>query len=126
MNTYYLSHPQIEQTAVVEAPSTETARTTFLDYLERNSIISRRQRQSLRKDMIAHRVDDPSEFQPDITLSYGYTEGGTVKLEEPGVALEEVPETAESEEENANLESPVKSTSPIQELAIRTGSKYLL
>ena len=58
--------------ATIEAPSTEKARTTYLDYLERQGMLSRSRRQELRQNMVADRVVDPSEVMADITLSYGY------------------------------------------------------
>ncbi len=71
MSAYYVTHPMMDKTAVVYAPSTEKARTTFLDWLERNGLMDRRQRQVLRRDMIAKRLEDPN-IPVDVELNYGY------------------------------------------------------
>ena len=68
---YYVTHPMIDRTAVVFAPSTEKARTTFLDWLERNNLIRRSDRQNFRADMVAQRLDDPG-VPSDVELHYGY------------------------------------------------------
>ena len=70
-SVYYLTHPRIDKAAVVYAPSTEKARTTFLDWLERNNIIRRAHRNFFRKDMIAERIEDPN-VPCDVVLNYGY------------------------------------------------------
>ena len=70
-NTYYVTHPRIDKTAVVFAPSTEKARTTFLDWLERNNLIRRAQRHLFRRDMIAEGIEDPN-VPADVILHYGY------------------------------------------------------
>ena len=36
MSYYYVTHPNVDFSATVKAPSTDKARTTFLDYLERS------------------------------------------------------------------------------------------
>jgi hypothetical protein len=71
---YFVMHPTLGITAVVYAPSTEKARTTFLDWLERNNHISRKDRQAFRKNMGAQRLEDPN-VPSDIVLHYGYEEG---------------------------------------------------
>jgi len=70
-SVYYLTHPRIDKSAVVYAPTTEKARTTFLDWLERGGIIRRAHRNFFRKDMIAERIEDPN-VPRDVVLSYGY------------------------------------------------------
>jgi hypothetical protein len=72
MSEYYVTHPGIDVTATVEAPSTEKARTTFLDYLERHGIVDRKYRQTLRGNMAAKKVS--GEIRGDIDLHYGYEE----------------------------------------------------
>jgi len=74
MAYYYVTHPNMNFSATIEAPSTEKARTTYLDYLERQGMLSRSRRQELRRNMVADRVMDPGEVQADISLSYGYEE----------------------------------------------------
>jgi hypothetical protein len=83
MPYYYVMRPGFQTSAMVQAPSTEKARTTFLDYLERHNIVSRASRQSMRRNMVAKRVDDPNEVETDIQLQYGYenTSGGELPLE---------------------------------------------
>ena len=71
MSTYFLTHPRLDKTAVVHAPSTEKARTVFLDWLERNGSINRGDRQSWRKDMLAGRIEDGTA-EGDAELWYGY------------------------------------------------------
>lgn len=73
---YFVTHPNLGTTALVHAPATEKARTTFLDYLERRSAISRADRQYWRKNMIAEKMEDPYDVQADVELNYGYEEGG--------------------------------------------------
>jgi len=58
--------------AVVYAPSTEKARTTFLDWLERTERIPRGDRHRWRRNMIAERLEYPEEVESDITLQYRY------------------------------------------------------
>lgn len=70
--TYYVTHPNLDFSAKVDAPSTEKARTTFLDYLERNGVISRRRRQYVRENMVAEKLEHPETVDADIELSYGY------------------------------------------------------
>jgi hypothetical protein len=68
---YYVMHPSLGVTSVVYAPSTEKARTTFLDWLERKGYMNRSDRQQLRKNMVAKRLED-SNIQSDVVLHYGY------------------------------------------------------
>ena len=89
MRGYFVTHPRLNKTAVIHAPSTEKARTTFLDWLERNGMISRRDRQSWRRDMVAERIEDPNVYS-DAELWYGYEE-------EPSVYR--LPERVPTEEE---------------------------
>ena len=70
---YYVTHPEIRRTAVVFAPSTAKARTTFLDWLERNGMIRRGDRQAVRRNLIAERMED-SNVPSDVQLYYGYEE----------------------------------------------------
>lgn len=70
MVAYYVTHPYMDRTAVIYAPSTEKARTTFLDWLERNGLISRKSRQTYRRDMVAEKLEDPG-VPSDIVLHYG-------------------------------------------------------
>ena len=74
MPFYYVTHPSLGFTAVIDAPSTEKARTTYLDYLERQGRVPRSERQHLRRNMVASRILDPGEVTVDINLAYGYEE----------------------------------------------------
>ena len=71
---YYVTHPNLEASAKVDAPSTEKARTTFLDFLERQGYINRADRQYWRRNMVAERLESPEDAMADIELSYGYEE----------------------------------------------------
>jgi hypothetical protein len=72
MSVYYVTHPSIDLTAIVTAPTTEKARTTFLDYLERRGMLSRAKRGFVRGNMVAERLHDPASVTADVELSYGY------------------------------------------------------
>lgn len=76
MSVYYVTHPNLGISAAVEAPTTEKARTTFLDYLERQGGIRRSDRQFWRKNMVTERLEDPQEIVVDVELHYGYESGG--------------------------------------------------
>ena len=76
MSTYFTTHPNLSVTALVTAPTTEKARTTFLDYLERRGAIARADRSYWRRNMVAERMDNPEDVQADVELYYGYQEGG--------------------------------------------------
>lgn len=72
MPEYFVMHPNLNRSAVVEAPTTEKARTTFLDHLERHRVIGRRARQQYREDMVAERLEDAGAVDADVRLSYYY------------------------------------------------------
>ena len=92
MSIYYVVHPSLGKDAIVHAPTTEKARTTFLDYLERNNLISRGDRQSWRRSMVAEKLEYPGDVTSDLELYYGYEEAGGIEfprsLEDP---MEELP-----------------------------------
>ncbi|KKN16920.1 hypothetical protein LCGC14_0971250 [marine sediment metagenome] len=144
MTTYYVTHPNLGFSATVEAPSTEKARTAFLDYLERQGKISRSRRQDLRRNMVADRIADPGEVMADVNLAYGYSEasaprfvghrefGGVEEVEAPFVPEEDIsPPTEEVVEipierqepgppvfEEEELPPEPRIISPIQELSL--------
>ena len=89
MPYYYVTHPNMNFSATIEAPSTEKARTTYLDYLERQGMLSRSRRQELRKNMVADRIIDPGEVMADVTLSYGYQETRFAPMEKEELQLSE-------------------------------------
>lgn len=74
MSIYYVTHPNLGVSAKVEAPATEKARTTFLDYLERHGHINRADRQHWRRNMVAEKMEYPEDVFADIELHYGYEE----------------------------------------------------
>ncbi len=101
MGTYFVKHPNINESALVHAPSTEKARTTFLDYLERTGKAPRTARQQLRRNMIAERVKDPEDVTTDLELHYEYEHqsdfpemSNVPKLEVEGSPLESSPPAA--------------------------------
>jgi len=127
MPYYSVSHPQLELTATVDAPSSEKARTTFLDYLERNGKIRRSQRQLLRRAMATKRLVDGSEGYSDLELHYEYEhvpEEGIFQLEGP---IQGTPEelsispsgATEAQSVQEQAQRPVAPRlMPIQELAM--------
>lgn len=86
MGVYYVTHPNIGVSATVYAPSTEKARTVFLDYLERKGSLPRAYRSQLRKDMVAEGISDPYSILSDVELHYGYAK----EPASPRVSMEEV------------------------------------
>lgn len=109
MSYYYVAHPNEDFSATVSAPSTDKARTTFLDYLERTGRASRANRQSIRRHLIAERIDAPEEVEADVNLHYNYLNGGYDEGQ-PQVAFggryegEEPLEEGEDEGENLSEE----------------------
>lgn len=143
MTYYYVTHPNLGISATVTAPTTEKARTTFLDYLERAGKIRRAHRGYLRENMVAEKISSPESVMSDVQLDYRYQEtyGPTFRLGEEGIAeaedLEEFgrePEHIERQrlqEERAEIEQlrerwpseeeeqQPRPRMPIQELATR-------
>ena len=95
---YFVMHPTLGVTGVVYAPTTEKARTTFLDWLERNNHIRRADRQAFRKNMGAQRLDDPN-VPSDVVLHYGYEEGSSTRYRLPATEEESRLVAGESPEE---------------------------
>lgn len=83
MSVYYVTHPNLGVSAVVHAPATEKARTTFLDFMERQGRISRADRHYWRRNMVAERLEYPEDIQSDIELHYGYEETQQPPLIDP-------------------------------------------
>ena len=71
---YLVVNPQVQGvTALVHAPSTEKARTTYLDWLERNKGVSRSLRGQLRATTITKRLDGEGDnVDYTVELDYGY------------------------------------------------------
>ena len=106
MSYYYVTHPNMDFSATVKAPSTDKARTTFLDYLERSNKAHRKDRQLIRKNTVADRIEFPEEVDSDVSLSYNYTGENGIEEEQViqvgyGQALdgEELEEDEDYEEE---------------------------
>jgi len=122
-NIYYVTHPNMDKKAIVHAPSTEKARTTFLDWLERSGSISRRDRHGWRRNMIASRMEDGTGVPSDIELWYGYEEASTrLPNPEPLMAEESfIPEEQVfiPEEVPQPEVAPQKQLSPIAQVAFR-------
>jgi hypothetical protein len=123
----------MDKSAVVHAPSTEKARTVFLDWLERNNLIPRADRHRWRRNMVAEKLEDPGEVESDIELWYGYEEEPTAvytlsreEFESPSDLEEEFVGDAmvgSMEEEGDVLEEhsekPSRKLPPIAEAALR-------
>ena len=121
MPNYYVTHPSIGITASVEAPTTEKARTTFLDYLERTGKVSRSSRQFLRRNMIAEKLHDAGEVFTDVELDYDYiVPEQTFQMEPERLYEDERPEEEEMLEiiQPEETSRPIQSMSPIQRLAL--------
>ena len=128
---YLTLHPNLSVTALVTAPTTEKARTTFLDYLERRGAIARADRSYWRRNMVAERMDNPEDVQADVELYYGYQEGGQtmppsmtatpqygstpMTYEEPEEPYTEDPGRMEYEEEQHYKDSAPQPQAPVEE-----------
>ena len=133
MSNYLVTHPQIGITATVDAPTSEKARTTFLDYLERTGKVSRKSRQLLRRTMATKKLVDGSEGYSDIELHYEYNhipETQPLTLEEPMLEGSNNPDVSQEPPLGDGLTTEqgvppptARGLSPIQELALtgRTG-----
>jgi len=122
-NAYYVMHPSLGATAVVYAPATEKARTTFLDWLERNHLMKRSDRQQIRKDMVAQKLDDPN-VQSDVVLHYDYVHTAVVGQFPQEATLEGAPQRGLEEEvgEQQVVSLPIeeeKAMMPIQKVMLR-------
>jgi len=122
MYVYYVTHPNVDFSATVYAPSTEKARTVFLDYLEREQAIPRAYRGYLRKDMVAERISDPYSILSDVELHYGYAkepEASRYTLEQPTEGEEPEPSFEEMGHPLVEEVPPEKPKRiPIQELSL--------
>lgn len=117
MSIYWISHPNMELSATVHAPTTEKARTVFLDWLERTSQIARGDRQRWRRHTLAERLEYPEELESDVTLHYGYEEARPESI--PRVPREElIPEEAPIEEPVPTIEEQRPRLSPIAQAAL--------
>jgi len=121
MIEYFVTHPELDISALVRAPSTEKARTTYLDYLERRGIIHRSSRGYYRENMIAERMNESYPVQADVELSYGYSDSSPIRFKgshTSSLIEESREEPYFTNEEGA--ETPfVSNRSPIQQAATR-------
>jgi len=115
---YYVTHPNLGISAIVHAPSTEKARTVFLDWLERTGQILRGQRQHYRENMIAERMNEDQFVGADVTLNYGYLDASPQRFE-PSIEREEMVETPLTEEFEEEERIPRRKLSPIEEASFR-------
>jgi len=74
MPTYLTFIPGFKINAEINAPSTKQARTSYLDYLQRNNYIGWDQRQAYRKKVKTDRME-PGEIATTIQLDYDMQEG---------------------------------------------------
>lgn len=98
MNVYYVTHPNLDLSAKVTAPSTEKARTVFLDYLERVGKLRRSRRGQLRGNMVAEKLQDSFGVDADMELAYG--SAGRQGFGEPVSGFDEVLEEVEMPRRN--------------------------
>lgn len=121
MPTYYVKHPNIQQDAKVEAPTSEKARTEFLDFLERHGSINRRDRQSIRRNLASERLRDPDFVEAQVNLDYGHSISSMPPLQvgfEPSLESEPIiPIEPSLEPEPAP--TPALPLSPIAQVALR-------
>jgi len=122
MSYYYVAHPNVDFSATVKAPSTDKARTTFLDYLERSGKASRKNRQQIRRNTVAERIEFPEEVDTDVTLYYDYTgssngEGEQIIQAEYNPALDREDEDEDEDYENEEYElEPEPEPMPIEQV----------
>ncbi len=120
MSYYYVAHPNLEYSATVKAPSTDKARTTYLDFLERSGRASRKNRQQLRKNTIADRIEFPEEVDSDVTLYYDYTGSGNGEGNEEPIQVGYEPREEPVEEDYYEPEEPEpeQDTMPVEQMGM--------
>lgn len=77
MKAYYVTHPLVGLTATIYAPTSEKARTAYLDYLERTGRIRRSVRKLLRSNLVAQHMESSTAMPSDVTLDYSYASSAT-------------------------------------------------
>lgn len=107
MSWYYISHPDFAYNAKVNAPSTDKARTTFLDYLERSGAVNRHHRQAMRRGMATKKLVTKDDVQADVELDYEYADvsGEVPTFQMGGAQVQEQPVE----------EAPIEEAQPQQE-----------
>jgi len=124
MSYYYVAHPNLEYSATVKAPSTDKARTTYLDFLERSGRASRKNRQQLRKNTIADRIEFPEEVDSDVTLYYDYTGSGNGEGNEEPIQVGYEPRVEPAEEYDEEEEygpEPEQEPMPVEQIEREQG-----
>ena len=81
MASYFLELPGTGIKAEVEAPSTRSAQTTYLDYLTRNKIVPWKGRNALRPSIVTDRIES-GQMDVDINLNYNLESGGVEETSE--------------------------------------------
>jgi hypothetical protein len=113
VNVYFVTHPNIDLSAKVTAPSTEKARTVFLDYLERVGKLRRSMRGRLRENMVAEKMRDAFSVDADMELAYGGV--GAQGYGEPVSKFDEVLEQVEVPRRNDTVYKEPREWPPRQE-----------
>ena len=109
MAFYFLELPGTDVKAEVEAPSTRSAQTSYLDYLTRNQIVPWKGRNALRSSIIVDRIES-GQMPVDVNLNYNLEQGG---VSEPETVLGPQPVTIDTfDEPEMDMEVPVSRPSP--------------
>lgn len=122
MSYYYVTHPNVDFSATVKAPTTDKARTTFLDYLERTGRANRKTRQQLRHNLVAERIDAPEEVNADVNLKYAYIDGDDGEVAQVAYAPQPEGEFTEEETSEEATAEPVASSLP-EELPVERAER---
>ena len=118
--SYVVTNPSVQGVvALVNAPSTEKARTTYLDFLERSQGLDRNLRSQLRTSTLTKRIEDGSGINFTVELDYGYRNPEpVVQLGAEGVPLEEgIVEPMESQVMSEQVVTRPRSSMPIADVA---------
>lgn len=120
MAFYYLELPNTDIKAEVEAPSTRSAQTTYLDYLTRNGIVPWRGRNALRPDIIVDRIES-GQMPVDINLNYNLESGGVSESEMTlGPESQPMEEDMREEMGEPEMRPPVSLSRPTQRFTPQT------
>jgi len=122
--TYFVTLESTGVKAEVEAPTTRSARTVYLDYLTRNKLVPWVERQNLREEVIVDRIES-GQVPIDVNLSYSLEGGGVGPDEEfsIGPQVPQPPQTPETPVEYSSSYQP--SVRPIQ-VTPTMGSKSIV
>jgi len=93
---YYIEFPEKQVSAIVDAPSTDKARTAFLDTLERKGIIYRGIRGQVRSSLVVDNIDSIEGINPTYIINYSYGDSiDSVPVEQAGLDIEKSSEPIE-------------------------------